>query len=217
MHIEVPREDLDRACKAMPIFPIPGVVLMPASAVPLHVFEPRYRALVAHCLKRDRLLGIASLKPGYEDNYLGNPPIYPEIGIGRIVTHRNLPHGRANIVVKHVGRLRMVRELETIHAFREVRGVLATDERRGDDLAIAERVRSMLSRMPVSSRITDELRRSHEESGRDLIDRLALRILDDPADCRAFLDMDTVSERANLLVERVGEVAARVAVSVADA
>jgi hypothetical protein len=53
----------------LPIFPLPNVVLFPNVFLPLHVFEPRYRSMVADALTTDRLIGMALLKPGWEQDY----------------------------------------------------------------------------------------------------------------------------------------------------
>ncbi len=51
----------------LPIFPLPNVVLFPNVFLPLHIFEPRYRDMVADALASDRLIGMVLLKPGWED------------------------------------------------------------------------------------------------------------------------------------------------------
>jgi Lon protease-like protein len=63
----------------IPIFPLEVTMLFPGISRPLHIFEPRYRAMVADALKGDRIIGMTTLKPGFEANYAGRPPIY-EIG-----------------------------------------------------------------------------------------------------------------------------------------
>ena len=50
----------------LPIFPLPNVVLFPAALLPLHIFEPRYRAMVADALEGDRQIGMVMLRPGWE-------------------------------------------------------------------------------------------------------------------------------------------------------
>ena len=51
----------------VPVFPLPNVVFFPGTQLPLHIFEPRYRALMRSCMESDRMvMAIALLKPGYE-------------------------------------------------------------------------------------------------------------------------------------------------------
>ncbi len=57
----------------IPIFPLPNAVLFPNVFLPLHIFEPRYRAMVADALRGDRIIGMVLLQPGFEANYEGRP------------------------------------------------------------------------------------------------------------------------------------------------
>ena len=69
-------------------------MLFPGVSRPLHIFEPRYRAMVADALKGDRIIGMVTLKPGYEANYAGRPAVY-EIGCAGVITDvEELPGGR---------------------------------------------------------------------------------------------------------------------------
>ncbi|HEV8231601.1 MAG TPA: LON peptidase substrate-binding domain-containing protein, partial [Thermoanaerobaculia bacterium] len=70
--------------RRIPLFPLPGVVLLPGTRLPLHIFEPRYRAMVADALAGDGAIGMAMLKPGWERSG-PIPAIFPVGGAGRIV------------------------------------------------------------------------------------------------------------------------------------
>ena len=70
----------------LPLFPLPNVVLFPNVFLPLHIFEPRYREMVADALRGDRLIGMVLLRPGWERDYEGRPPVYP-IGCSGVITH----------------------------------------------------------------------------------------------------------------------------------
>src|SRR5881275_1305729 len=94
----------------LPLFPLPNVVLFPNVFLPLHIFEPRYREMVADALASDRLIGMVLLKPGWERDYEGRPPVYP-IGCSGVITHaEELPDGRYNIVLRGVERFRILDE-----------------------------------------------------------------------------------------------------------
>jgi Lon protease-like protein len=85
---------------AVPIFPLPNLVLFPNVFLPLHIFEPRYRQMVADALAGDRIIGMVTLRPGHEADYEGNPPIYP-IGCSGLITHsETLADGRYNLVLR---------------------------------------------------------------------------------------------------------------------
>jgi Lon protease-like protein len=97
---------------AIPLFPLPSVVLFPNVFLPLHVFEPRYRAMVADALDGDRLIGMVLLRPGWEGSYEGNPPVYPIGCAGLITHHERLPDGRYNIVLRGLEKFRILSETE---------------------------------------------------------------------------------------------------------
>ena len=94
----------------IPIFPLETTMLFPGVSRPLHIFEPRYRAMVADALKGDRIIGMTTLKPGYEADYAGRPPIY-EIGCAGVITEvEELPDGRFNIVLRGLVKFRVTGE-----------------------------------------------------------------------------------------------------------
>jgi uncharacterized protein len=85
---------------SVPIFPLPTVVLFPNVFLPLHIFEPRYRQMVTDALAGDRIIGMVLLRPGYEDDYEGTPPVYAT-GCSGLITHvENLPDGKYNLVLR---------------------------------------------------------------------------------------------------------------------
>jgi Lon protease-like protein len=85
---------------ALPIFPLPSVVLFPNVFLPLHIFEPRYRQMVTDALAGDRIIGMVTLRPGHEDDYEGTPPIYAT-GCSGLITHVDkLDDGRYNIILR---------------------------------------------------------------------------------------------------------------------
>ena len=94
----------------LPLFPLPNVVLFPGVLLPLHIFEPRYRALVADALDGDRRIGMVLLQPGWEADYDGRPPIFP-IGCSGVIVHSvRLEDGRFNIVLRGLDRVRILTE-----------------------------------------------------------------------------------------------------------
>jgi len=90
-----------------PLFPLPDVVFFPKTLLPLHVYEPRYRALAAEALEQGRPICTALLKPGWEADYYGSPEVYPVGCVGRIVHHQKLPDGRYNITLDGLTKVRI--------------------------------------------------------------------------------------------------------------
>jgi len=105
----------------IPIFPLPDVVLFPHTLLPLHIFEPRYRQMVCDCLAGDKRLAMALLRPGWEADYYGRPPIYPIAGAGEIIQHEELPDGRFNILLRGTMRIGITAELPADKSYRVAR------------------------------------------------------------------------------------------------
>ncbi len=113
------------------IFPLPGALLFPGMHLPLHIFEPRYRALISDAMARDRR--IAMIQPrdqqggdqqGAEGGDADRPALY-EIGcVGRIAEVEALEDGRYNLILEGVALFRMVRELDVTTAFRQIEAEL---------------------------------------------------------------------------------------------
>lgn len=94
----------------IPIFPLPTTVLFPGTSQPLFVFEPRYIEMVEDALKTDRLLALVLLRPGFEADYQGRPPVFP-IGVaGRIVDAQRRPDGRYDLTVTGIIKVRILGE-----------------------------------------------------------------------------------------------------------
>lgn len=112
---------MQAAAGSLKVFPLPDAVLFPNAALPLHVFEPRYRQMVKDALEGDRVLAVAQLKPGWEPHYHGRPALEPIACAGVLVWHESLPDGRFNVVVHGVTRVRLVEELPAPTLYRQVR------------------------------------------------------------------------------------------------
>jgi len=113
-------ERVRRALPALPIFPLPGAVLLPHALVPLHVFEPRYRKMTQDCDAGLRVLALANI-PDDRAAAERPPRVLPAIGIGVLARVDRLPGGRFNIVLRGVQRAAIERELPTAEPYRVVR------------------------------------------------------------------------------------------------
>jgi Lon protease-like protein len=109
------------------LFPLPNLVLFPHVVQPLHVFEPRYRQLMEDAVKGDRLMALALLRPGWEEDYHKAPPICPVVCLGRIFKEERLHDGRWNLLLHGLSRARVVEELTTARLYRSARVRLLED------------------------------------------------------------------------------------------
>src|SRR5688572_25873601 len=141
----------------VPVFPLPTLVLFPHTVVPLHIFEPRYRAMVGDALLGDRLIAMALLKPGWEKDYEGAPPVHEVVGVGRILRDERTEDGRYNILLEGIARARIEEHLPP-NPYRRAR-VRVLTEPAGQPSPDLERVRlgllavyaSLLSPQPPST------------------------------------------------------------------
>jgi Lon protease-like protein len=115
------------------IFPLAGALLFPRMQLPLHIFEPRYRALVSDAMARDRRIGM--IQPRSD----GDPPPLFDIGcVGRIAHVEALDDGRYNIVLEGVAKFRLLSELPVTTPFRQIEAELEADES-AEPLPLAQR------------------------------------------------------------------------------
>ncbi len=196
------RDTLDRAAAALPVFPLPRIVLMPRDLLPLHVFEPRYQALVTEVLATHGLLGMATLKPGFEADYAGSPPIYDAIAIGSIVRHLPLPDGRSNVVVQWIARGTAIEELPS-SPFRRFRVAVRADVHSNAPLTL---LRSLVVQLGAyAPDASHEALRLAALPSDALVDHLAARVLETPGDRLAYVAQDDLEIRAHQLEGRLAE------------
>ena len=103
------------------LFPLPNLVLFPSVIQPLHIFEPRYRRMMADALADDRLLAMALLRPGWEEDYHQSPPIYPIVCVGRVFQEERLPDGRYNLLLHGRARAHVIEEIAGDRPYRSAR------------------------------------------------------------------------------------------------
>jgi Lon protease-like protein len=102
---------VSESLRIIPLFPLPNLVLFPGVRVPLHIFEPRYREMVADVADRERVVGMMLLKSNPVGDVSGSPDIF-EVGCaGRIEELVLLPDGRYNLVLDGFSEFRVVREI----------------------------------------------------------------------------------------------------------
>jgi Lon protease-like protein len=121
-----PGAALRKAVVALKVFPLHGVAVLPGTPAPFHVFEPRYRALVADALQGDRIVAFPSLF-GKSDAHALRPPLRAVCGAGIIEAEERHPDGRYDIVVRGVARVRLIEELPHVKMYREFRAEIVED------------------------------------------------------------------------------------------
>jgi Lon protease-like protein len=114
------------ACARLKVFPLQGVVVFPGTPAPFHVFEPRYRELVADALAGDRVLAVPTLAaPGGAP--LEVEAVRPVAGACVIEDHEELPDGRYHLLLRGLARVRLGREVATGRGYRAFRAEVLDD------------------------------------------------------------------------------------------
>lgn len=109
------RDPYDKAApfaipERVPVFALPNIVFFPKTYLPLHIFEPRYRQMVADASVGGQCVAMALLKEGWETDYYGHPAIYPIGCVGRLVSVQPLADGRSNILLQGLERYEIQEE-----------------------------------------------------------------------------------------------------------
>jgi Lon protease-like protein len=109
------------------LFPLPNLVLFPYAVQPLHIFEPRYRQMTRDALAGDRLIAMVLLRPGWEADYQGRPPLHAVACLGRILAEQRLDDGRYNLLLRGLRRVRILQEVASPAQYRSAHVELLAD------------------------------------------------------------------------------------------
>lgn len=148
---------LAEALADLPVFPLPSVVLFPGGRLALHIFEPRYRAMLEHCLSTHRCMAVTRVADG-ADVSEDLPRIERIAGVGLIVEHEPLPDGRSNIVLEGVARVRLDEHPFVAPFRRALAHVL-------EDLPAIPDPREVASLVQIASTFVAHVRIRHPNSG----------------------------------------------------
>jgi Lon protease-like protein len=191
--------------RELAVFPLPRVVFFPGTPLPLHIFEPRYRALVRDCLNGGRrAMAVTLLKPGYEANYEGRPDMQAVCTVGRIEQHEELSDGRFNLVLRGLCRVRL-RELPAGELAYRRADLELLDGKHNNERVPRDMLTTLVS---TASLVGTAVRRSHpdfslgvqpDDPPHQVADTLADRLLADPDARQDILETLDVPERIKKL------------------
>lgn len=196
----------------LPLFPLPETVFFPHTLLPLHVFEPRYRAMVADCLAGEKRMVVVRLLPGWEREYYGRPPIHTVAGAGEVVGAERLPDGRSNILLEGFARILIEEELPAPVTYRLARCRVLEDRlphagsaalQRGLEALTASYLR-LLREVGRSERTLSRLA-TEALSPAALIDRVASVVVVEPAQRQRILETLDLGDRLDLVTAAVSE------------
>ena len=183
----------------IPLFPLPNVVFFPKMPMPLHVFEPRYLQMTADSLQGDRVIGMVLLKPGWEPDYAGQPPVYPVGCAGRIEQSEELPDGRYNLILRGTSRFRIDHE-QSGRAYRRA-SVVALEDTVEDAALLDPMRRKVLAAIGQAADGPSALVLQNELPHDVFVNALAQTLTLSPVERQSLLDCDSVRARYDRLLE----------------
>jgi len=186
----------------IPVFPLPNVVLFPSVCLPLHIFEPRYREMVGDALDGDRMIGMVLLRPGWEGEYEGRPPIYT-VGCAGLITHADrTDDGRYNIVLRGLHKFRIDSEDHSrryrMAAIEPILEPLAESERPAVT-AERRRLEALLVPQPSGRGVDHTMPPSMPDE--ELVNALAQYLDLEVVEKQALLERNGLIERCRSLIE----------------
>ena len=187
----------------IPIFPLPGALLLPRARLPLHIFEPRYLAMVEACLATPhRLIGMIQpgAAPGSRENRLHS------IGCaGRLTGFSETEDGRYLITLSGVSRFRLVRETTDGTPYRTVEASWEGFERdlghsEADREFSRDRFFDLLGRFFAHHNLSTDWETLKEAEDELLINSLSMLCPFEPEDKQALLEAPSLATRRETLV-----------------
>lgn len=192
--------------EVLPIFPLQNTVLLPGEVLPLHIFEPRYRAMVDDALEGPRIIGMVEYDGGRSEEEC-HAAVEGVGCAGLIAQHERLPDGRYLLWLIGIERFRIQDELEVPTLYRQVRVSYAPIDESLDDLSRVQGLRTELrSILPQLAGLDDAMRATFSHQIVDASDNqliaLAGQILEiDAPRKQELLETETLFDRYTKVFE----------------
>ncbi|KNX41487.1 Lon protease 2 [Roseovarius tolerans] len=188
----------------IPIFPLPGALLLPRSRLPLHLFEPRYLAMLDDTLKTPgRLIGM--VQPNKVPGRDGGTGLHTIGCVGRVTQFSETEDGRYMITLSGLSRFRVVEEVEGFTPYRRAKVSWSGFERDmgpvdSDPGFDRDRFMNLLSRYFQARELQTDWESLREAEDELLINSLSMLLGFEPEDKQALLEAPSLSTRRETLV-----------------
>jgi Lon protease-like protein len=189
---------------AVPLFPLPNVVLFPRAVLPLHIFEERYRAMTSDVINglAEPFIAMALLKSGWERDYYSKPAIEQVVCIGKMLTHEKLPDGKFNFLLQGVARAKIVREIGSDRMYR-IADLERLEESPLMEIDLSEHRQRLVEifsdRLPATISLVKQFRQmlSSTLPTADIADLIAFNMLDNVHLKQSLLEETNVKHRVD--------------------
>ncbi len=187
---------------AAPVMALPNALLFPHTLLPLHIFEPRYREMLAHALEHHRMFCVALTKPGSAD-------VFPVAGVGLIRVCVENEDGTSNLVLQGLARVRLAEWIQET-PFRIARMEEARSENPNpiEAEALGAKVLELCQQLreggvEIPAALRQEI--THIAHPEIVCDKVAGALVENPFHRQAILEEPSVSARLRLLITRLYE------------
>ena len=196
-------KNLDSFTGIVPVFPLSTVVFFPNTLLPLHIFEQRYRNMLSDSLNSEKIIAMALLKPGWDEDYYGSPDVFDVAGMGRIVSSETFGDGRSNIVLYGLKRIKIVEFIED-KPYRKARIEILNNINSNNENSLKEKLNNIVSDW------NDMLGTKYKDHRIDinlnlplgnLTDVMASVIFTNIFEKQSFLEETDVEKRAAMLID----------------
>lgn len=186
----------------IPVFPLDGALLLPHTALPLNIFEPRYLAMVDEAMATERIIGMVQTRPGSDPE---RPSLQTVGCAGKITTFAETGDGRYLITLTGLSRFQTGEELPSIGPYRRVRADYSAYE---DDLSDQEDAEEGFDRMRLLAALKAYLHRrsmdvdwsaAKDAPAEALVNSLAMALPFEPAEKQALLEAPNLAARRETL------------------
>jgi Lon protease-like protein len=187
--------------RGLPIFPLPGALLLPRGRLPLNIFEKRYLAMFDDALGGDRLIGM--IQPSDAHATGASPALFSVGCAGRITSFSESGDGRYLVALDGVARFKITEELPLYRGYRRVTpdwspfgADLAEDNGTVDRHRLIELLRAYFRQQSLSAN-WDAIGQAPDEQ---LVTSLAMICPFQPPEKQALLEAGCLSDRARLMM-----------------
>jgi Lon protease-like protein len=195
----------------LPVFPLTGVMLLPGTVLPLHIFEPRYRNMVEDALNGDKIFGMIQPFMPQDDNRGPQPgaadsaPDLYKVGCaGYIEKSEKLPDGRFFVQLKGINRFRFSEELSLQRGYRRVKAIYREFPDANLEQGWQCRRAAVLEALAVYGNAHGmQVRPDHADRFADLelVNLLGVSLPFHPAEKQALIEAATMKDREAMLID----------------
>ncbi|WGD52608.1 LON peptidase substrate-binding domain-containing protein [Bradyrhizobium sp. CB1650] len=190
----------------IPVFPLPGALLLPRGQMPLNIFEPRYLAMVDDSLRDGhRLIGMIQPDVAHSPKNADKPALFRVGCVGRITQLAESGDGRYILELTGITRFKVVEELDVLTAYRQCKVdffAFADDftARKGEDDVNREALLAALADFLKANNLKVDWEGVESAPNEALVNALAMMSPYGPAEKQAMLEAPDLKTRAEILI-----------------